>query len=84
VDALDAALANLRPGRSLYIVDFWDQRDFPSWFRKTLTRWLELFHVRHRPEVLDHLVELQRQGVGVLGIRPVGNRYAYLARFTKR
>jgi len=83
VEALDAALANLRPGRALYIVDFWDQGGFPNWFRSALTRWLELFHVRHRPEVLEHLADLQRRGVGTLGLRPVGNRYAYLARFTK-
>jgi S-adenosylmethionine-diacylgycerolhomoserine-N-methlytransferase len=83
IRALDAALASLRAGRSLYIVDFWDLGEFPRWFREVFARWLGLFHVVHRPEILEHLCELHRAGDGVLGIMPLARRYAFAARFTR-
>lgn len=82
-DAIQAALANLKPQATLYVVDFWDQGDLPGWFRKLLKRWLELFHVHYRPELLDHLRELEAKGVGRLTIESVGGRYAYIATFRK-
>lgn len=82
--ALDAALANLRPGRTLYAVDFWDQGAWPRWFQRLLAGWLELFHVRHRPELLERLRELEREGRGTLRLDSIGGRYAYLARFTRQ
>ena len=83
VQAIDAALANLKPRSVLYVVDFWDQGAWPGWFRALLKGWLDLFHVQFRPELLEHLRELDRRGVGVLEIVPVAGRYAYLARFRK-
>lgn len=53
--ALEAALANLSPEGRIYIVDFWDQAGMPRLFASLLTRWLALFHVHHRPELLEHL-----------------------------
>ena len=81
--AIDAALANLKPGAAFYVVDFWDQAGLPRWFRVVLQRWLDLFHVHHRPELLDHLRELDARGVGKLTLEPVAGRYAYLATFRK-
>jgi S-adenosylmethionine-diacylgycerolhomoserine-N-methlytransferase len=82
-EAIAAALANLKPHATLYVVDFWDQGDWPRWFRALLRTWLDLFHVVHRPELLDHLRELAACGVGQLTIEPVAGRYAYLATFRK-
>jgi S-adenosylmethionine-diacylgycerolhomoserine-N-methlytransferase len=81
--AIEAALANLKPGTALYVVDFWDQAGWPRWFRALLRKWLDLFHVVYRPELLDHLRELEARGVGRLTIEPVARRYAYLATFRK-
>jgi S-adenosylmethionine-diacylgycerolhomoserine-N-methlytransferase len=81
--AIDAALANIRRGAAFYVVDFWDQADWPGWFRVLLKRWLDLFHVHHRPELLDHLRQLDADGVGKLTLQSVAGRYAYLATFRK-
>jgi S-adenosylmethionine-diacylgycerolhomoserine-N-methlytransferase len=81
--AIDAALANLKPHGTLYVVDFWDQGAWPGWFRALLKRWLDLFHVHYRPELLEHLRRLEAQGVGRLTVESVAGRYAYLATFEK-
>ncbi len=82
--AIDAALANLKRGGAFYVVDFWDQAGWPRWFRGLLKFWLDLFHVHYRPELLDHLQQLDAQGVGKLTLQSVAGRYAYLATFRKR
>jgi S-adenosylmethionine-diacylgycerolhomoserine-N-methlytransferase len=81
--AIDAALANIKRGAAFYVVDFWDQGSWPGWFRWTLKHWLDMFHVVHRPELLDYLRDLDAKGVGTLTIHSVAGRYAYLASFRK-
>ena len=81
--AIDAALANIRRGAAFYVVDFWDQADWPGWFRWLLKGWLDLFHVHYRPELIDHLREIDARGVGKLTLQSVAGRYAYLATFRK-
>ena len=81
--AIEAALANLKPRASLHVVDFWDQGDLPGWFRGLLKYWLDLFHVHYRPELLEHFRQLDAKGVGKLTLRSVVGRYAYLATFRK-
>jgi S-adenosylmethionine-diacylgycerolhomoserine-N-methlytransferase len=81
--AIDAALANLKPRAVFYVVDFWDQGAWPGWFRVLLKRWLDLFGVHYRPELLEHLRALEAQGVGTLGVQSVAGRYAFLATFRK-
>ena len=81
--AIDAAQANIKRGGALYVVDFWDQGGWPRWFRILLRRWLDLFHVHYRPELLEHLQELDKKGVGSLTVKSVARRYAYLATFRK-
>ncbi|MGI8494020.1 MAG: class I SAM-dependent methyltransferase, partial [Pyrinomonadaceae bacterium] len=44
-EAIRKTLANLKTGKSFYIVDFYDQRDFPRWFQRLLQGWLKQFHV---------------------------------------
>jgi S-adenosylmethionine-diacylgycerolhomoserine-N-methlytransferase len=82
--AIEAALANLRPGGRLLIVDFWDQAELPRLFAAGLRRWLALFHVHYRPEVHDALVALGRSGRADVAFESVARRYAYLATVTKR
>jgi S-adenosylmethionine-diacylgycerolhomoserine-N-methlytransferase len=81
--ALDAAFANLAPGRALYIVDFWDQAELPAAFRAVLTRWLTLFGVQHRPELLARLRQWAEESRCRLAIESLNGRYAYLATLTK-
>jgi len=77
--AIDAAMANLKPGGTLLIVDFWDQQDLPRIFAAGLKRWLSLFHVHYRPEVHDALVEIGRSGRGDVRFESIARRYAYIA-----
>lgn len=81
--AIDAALANIRRGAAFYVVDFWDQGSWPGWFQWLLKYWLDLFHVHYRPELLEHLRELDAKNVGKLTLQSVAGRYAYLAIFRK-
>ncbi|MEQ9455249.1 MAG: class I SAM-dependent methyltransferase [Phycisphaeraceae bacterium] len=81
-ESIDAALHHLAPGRSLYAVDFWDQQDLPAPFRWALTRWLHLFHVHHRPEMLAYLEQLGDTQAFQLDLTSIMGRYAYIARLT--
>jgi S-adenosylmethionine-diacylgycerolhomoserine-N-methlytransferase len=81
--AIDAAMANLRPGGHLLIVDFWDQKDLPSVFAAGLKRWLSMFHVHYRPEVHDAIVDLGTSGRGEVKFESVARRYAYIASIQK-
>jgi S-adenosylmethionine-diacylgycerolhomoserine-N-methlytransferase len=80
---LEQALAALPRGGRLYIVDFWDQRDLPAWFRRLLPAWLGLFHVRFEPRLLETLERRRSAGEIELEILPVCRRYAYLAAVAK-
>lgn len=77
--AIEAALASLRPGGTLLIVDFWDQKELPRPFAAALKRWLSLFHVHYRPEVHEALTELGRSGRADVSFESVARRYAYIA-----
>jgi S-adenosylmethionine-diacylgycerolhomoserine-N-methlytransferase len=81
--AVDAAVANIKRSGALYVVDFWDQGGWPKVFRAGLRKWLDKFHVVHRPEMLDYLRELDTKGVGTLKIESVAGRYAFIATFRK-
>lgn len=82
-EALERALENLKPGGSIYIVDFWDQHSYPRWFRRLLKSWLRLFHVEFRPELLQFLGECKRRGAIDLRLESIGASYAYLAQVEK-
>lgn len=81
--AIDAAMANLRSGGHLLIVDFWDQKDLPGVFAAGLKRWLAMFHVHYRPEVHDAIVDLGTSGRGEVEFESVARRYAYIASIQK-
>lgn len=82
--AIEAAMANLRTGGHLVIVDFWDQKDLPALFAAGLKKWLSLFHVHYRPEVHDALAALGTSGRADVTFESVQKRYAYIASLTKR
>lgn len=69
----------LAPGGRLYIVDFWDQDGLPSWFAKALQRWLSLFDVSPRPNLISLLRQWDRVEGLSSAVLPVARRYAYLA-----
>jgi S-adenosylmethionine-diacylgycerolhomoserine-N-methlytransferase len=81
--ALEAALANLRTGGTLLIVDFWDQKDLPTPFAAMLKRWLAIFHVHYRPEVHRALADLGGSGRADVRFETVARRYAYIATIRK-
>ncbi len=80
-DAVDAGIRNLKSKGTLYIVDFSDQRDLPSWFRKFLVWWLDLFGVHYQPALLPYLQELEQQGKGKLTIESLFKHYSFIAKF---
>ena len=82
-ESLENAFRNLKPGGGLYIVDFWDGAELPAWFNRLLKWWLGLFKVRYRPEFLEFLKKLQREGAGRCTVTPVGQSYAFIAHFQK-
>lgn len=78
--ALDAAMAALRPGGTLAIIDFWDQRGFPPWFGRGLRAWLQLFDVHPRIDLLDRLPAVD---AATVVCAPVFRGYAIAISFTK-
>ncbi|MFZ4732324.1 MAG: class I SAM-dependent methyltransferase [Pirellulales bacterium] len=81
--AIEAALAALRPGGRMLIVDFWDQGDLPPLFAAGLKRWLARFHVHYRPEVHQALEALGASGRAEVTFESVARRYAYIASLRK-
>ncbi len=82
-ESLENALVNLRPGGTLYIVDFYDQRGLPRWFRYLLRAWLRRFHVQFWSDLIPFLFKLDGDGRGTLEIESVARRYALIATFRK-
>lgn len=83
-EAIDNALKNLKEEKSLYIVDFFDQKDLPGWFRKILQSWLKQFHVKYPENLLPFLKNLQKTGAGKLSVKSIYKSYSFIAEFQKR
>lgn len=75
--ALGSALAHLAPGGRIHIVDFWDQADLPEWTAMILQRWLALFDVYPRPDLIRALRRLDEVDGVTCTVAPVAYRYAY-------
>lgn len=82
-ESVATALANLTHGGSFFIVDFYDQKDLPAWFRSILKNWLKKFHVQFWNGLLPHLAKMEKQNLGKLEITPIARRYAFIAEFEK-
>ena len=83
-ETIENALANLKSGRSVYIVDFYDQKDLPAWFRRILKIWLKQFHVKYPQDLIPHLESLEKGNLGLLSVEPIFKRYAFLLGFEKK
>ena len=83
-ESIENALANLKPGGRLGIVDFYDQRDLPAWFQRILKGWLARFHVRYPPDLIAHFESLELNGAGRLSVEPLYRRYAFLLEYEKQ
>lgn len=81
--AIQNALNNLKPDGSFYIVDFYDQKALPAWFRNILKGWLRQFHVRFWSDLLPYLTDLEKQGAGKFSIESIYKSYSFISRFTK-
>jgi S-adenosylmethionine-diacylgycerolhomoserine-N-methlytransferase len=74
-----AALAALKPGGSLHIADFGQQRHLPVWFRSGLRSWLKRFHVTPRAELETVLRAAVANGAFTLEFRSHARDYAWIA-----
>ena len=83
--AIEAAIAALRPGGRLHIVDFGDQRGLPRFFRAALFRWLAWFHVRPKSAEFTRLLKALADRDGHrLAIERPRRGYVFLAWIEKR
>ena len=81
--SIDHALNLLPKGGEIHIVDFGNQDKLPPFFRVFIFWWLKIFHVKHKPQILSYLQELEKNGFGQLKIKHLYKGYAYLAIFRK-
>ncbi|MCB1022822.1 MAG: methyltransferase domain-containing protein [Acidobacteria bacterium] len=81
--SIQNALKNLKMGRAFYIVDFYDQRDLPEWFRKLLKAWLKKFHVKYPKDLIPYLESLEKLKNGDLTVRSIYRSYSFIVRFEK-
>lgn len=77
--AVDAAIAALKPGGSLHIVDFGQQEGWPAGFRRLLRAWLRRFHVTPRESLFDAMRKRAERDGAALEVRSLGRDYAWLA-----
>ena len=81
--AVDRAVAVLKPAGVLAVVDFSEQRGLPGWFGRLLRRWLALFEVTPRATLPDYLRALAHREHGSLTVEPVYRDYACLLRYRR-
>lgn len=82
-ESIKNALENLKPGKTLYIVDFFDQKNLPVWFRKILQSWLKQFQVKYPKELIPFLSDLENEGRGKLSFKPIFKSYSFITEFEK-
>jgi S-adenosylmethionine-diacylgycerolhomoserine-N-methlytransferase len=75
--ALAAAGRNLTPAGRVHVVDFGDFRRLNPLFAKGLRRWLRLFHVAPREELLG-AIERAGEPDSSTGLRVLPGRYSFL------
>lgn len=83
-ESIANALENLKNERSLYIVDFYNQRDLPVPFQKLLQGWLKQFHVKYPEELIPHLEKLEFKGLGRHFVKSIYKSYSFIAEFKKQ
>ena len=81
--ALARALAVLRPGGVLAVVDFSQQRGLPGWFRWLLRGWLALFEVTPREGLAGYFEARAAAERGRLTLTPICRDYASILTYRK-
>lgn len=81
--SIDAALRAIPVGEEIHIVDFWDQASWPGPTRWALRRWLKLFTVEFRPELMTYLQQLAAEKKVKLEVISIMGRYAFRAKLTR-
>ena len=81
--SLEQALAAVKPGGSLHVVDFGQQADLPGWFRSGLHAWLAKFTVEPRAQLEAELAALASRTGATLKFEHLYRDYAHLAVVTK-
>lgn len=82
-ESIDHGLEILPTNGEMHIVDFGSMEGQPAWFRKLIFWWLKMFHVYHKPEILEYLQELEAKKKGALKVEHLYKGYTYYAVFTK-
>lgn len=82
-ESVQNALNNLKSGRSFYIVDFYDQKNLPVFFRKILQAWLRQFHVKYPEDLIPFLKKLEEENLGKLEVKSIYKSYSFIANFKK-
>ncbi|MEQ8334657.1 class I SAM-dependent methyltransferase [Nisaea sp.] len=82
-EVLEQAVSRLKPGGTLHIVDFGDQRGMPGWFRRLLFFWLAWFHVEHRPGIRLWVEHKAEDGSMIVSATSLAGHYADLFRLRK-
>lgn len=82
-ESIDHAIDILPEGGEMHIVDFGSMNEQPKWFRQFMFWWLSLFHVYHKPEILEYLKQLETEKRGILEVTDLYKGYAYIAVFKK-
>jgi S-adenosylmethionine-diacylgycerolhomoserine-N-methlytransferase len=81
---LAPALAAVKPGGRLHIVDFGQQDGWPVWFRRALFAWLAKFTVHPRAELEAELEALARRSGATLRFERPYRGYSEYAVLTTR
>ncbi len=82
-ESLDHVISLLPINGEIHIVDFNDMGKFPKFFRDLIFWFLGKFHVYYKPEILQYLYQLEKDGIGIVEIKHIYRHYCYLAKFTK-
>jgi S-adenosylmethionine-diacylgycerolhomoserine-N-methlytransferase len=77
------ALAAVKPGGSLHIVDFGSQERLPGWFKSLLRAWLAKFHVSPRDSLREVLESECRRAGASLEFETLFRGYAVRAAIRK-
>jgi S-adenosylmethionine-diacylgycerolhomoserine-N-methlytransferase len=80
---LGHAASLLAPRGSLHLVDFGDQAGLPNWFRATLLRWLDWFHVTPRLDLRQELQALAKATGFQLQFHDLYRGYAFFAKLER-
>lgn len=82
--AVERALAVVRPGGTVAIVDFGDQHSWPAPMKLALRAWLKLFDVLPVDDLGAHLRRLEATGHGNAESSAIAGGYARMSLFHKK